>query len=167
MSSATPFATLENTDFLEAAQNLLPRGRAWPRDPKAVLTRYLGAIADCCYALHRDIVHFFDVECDPSQADDMLPEWQEMFGITARGTPVQQRAQLVALETDPGGFSIAHYEALALGALGIAITPVATAAFVWEVHAAAALSLDDRTALEALINLHNRASCVVSFIYDL
>jgi uncharacterized protein YmfQ (DUF2313 family) len=160
------YAELTTDDFIGAVEALLPPGPSFPRDPGSLQTRFYSAIAFFFWQLHQDIIRFFDQETDPNRTQDMLPEWQAAYGITARGTEDEQRVQLAAVIADPGGFSGAHYLALAT-TLGITITVAATGAFTWTVHAPAALAAADRGALEALIDTHNRATCVVSFAYDL
>lgn len=160
------YSTLTSDDFLLAAQNLLPRGAAFPRSGSSTLTSCMRAVADLAYDLHLDIVNVFGNEADPNHADALLPDWQAAFAVLARGTADQQHTQLVAAIADPGGFAASHY--VALGAsLGITITTQVTGRFAWMVHAPSALSAEDRSALEALISAHNRASCIVSFAYDL
>lgn len=158
--------TLSADDFLDAVWALLPPGRVFARNTYSWHVRFFSAIADFFWQQHQDIVGLAFRETSPTTTQDMLPEWQAAYGISPRGSEDDQRAQLVAVITDPGGFTEAHY--VALGAtLGITITAVATGAFAWTLHAPAALSADDRAALETLIRLHNRATCVVTFTYDL
>jgi uncharacterized protein YmfQ (DUF2313 family) len=160
------YAELTSDDFIGAVEALLPPGPCFPRDPDSWQTRFYSAIALFFWQLHQDIIRFFDQETDPNRTQDMLPDWQAAFGIIARGTEDEQRAQLAAVIADPGGFTAAHYVALA-ARIGIAITVVATGAFTWTVHAPLALSADDRAALETEIAKYNRATCVVTFTYDL
>lgn len=160
------FVALDSDDFLAATNALLPPGRCFARDPDSWQTKFFSAIALFFWQLHADIVRLFLTESDPSQADGMLADWQQTYAIAPRGTLDQQRAQLAAVIADPGGFTSPHYMALAAG-IGISISTEVTGAFTWTVHAAAALSPDDRAALEALIARYNRASCVVTFAYDL
>lgn len=159
------YGDLTTDDFLDATSALLPPGRAFPRDPDSWQSKFFSAIAQIFWQLHQSIVVLFEREADPSQAQDLLPDYQQAYGITPRGTEDAQRAQLAAVIADPGGFTAAHYVALAAG-VGITIPPpVATGPFTWEVHADGSLLPDDRAALEAVINAHNRASCSVIFIY--
>jgi len=164
-----PYTTLTADDYLAAAQALLPRGAAWSRDPDANLTKYLGAVANVAYLAHQSLAELFEVELDPRQTVDLLPDWEAAFGITARGAQAARRANLVAVITDPGGFSAGHFVALA-ATLGITIDVshiTRTAAFSWKIQAQASLSNALRTALQNLIAQHNRATCTVTFDYSL
>jgi uncharacterized protein YmfQ (DUF2313 family) len=161
-----PFINLTSSDYLQAAQALLPRGLAWPRDPLSTLTRFFDGVATNLYKLgHLPLATLFGREMDPTQTDWLLPDWETSWGITPRGSKSARRTRLVEVIADPGGFSVAHYEALA-DQIGISITTAVTGPFAWVVYAPSSLSAADRAALEAVITTHNRATCVVSFIYD-
>jgi uncharacterized protein YmfQ (DUF2313 family) len=163
---SNPYASLDDDDYTQALLASRPPGIAWPTKPTSTQFRVFNAIGTILAVVHRAMHDLLDRELFPDTTDDMLPEWQAAWGSSTRGTKDAQRGALIAAITDPGGFTAAHYEALA-AALGFTITAVATGAFTWTVHAAAALSVDDRQALETLIALKNRATCVVTFTYDL
>lgn len=166
---SAPYSTLTADDYLEAAQALMPRGPAWPRDASTTLGKYTSAIAGVAWLAHQSLAELFVTELDPGAANTMLADWEAAFGITARGTKDDRRVNLKAVISDPGGFSRAHYVALA-ASVGVELDPDAdvlvTAAFVWEIHARASTPTATRTALEAVIGSHNRATCVLSFFYD-
>jgi uncharacterized protein YmfQ (DUF2313 family) len=164
-----PYTSLTADDYLAAAQALLPRGAAWSRDPDANLTKFLSAVANVAYLPHQSLAGLFEVELDPTQTVDLLPDWEAAFGITARGSQANRRANLKAVITDPGGFSAGHYVALA-ATLGITIgttNVIRTGAFSWKIQAQTSLSAALKTALQNLIAQHNRATCTVAFDYSL
>lgn len=161
-----PYGQLAADDFQDAALALCPSGPAFPRDRTTVFAAFWGAVGDLLAQLHADAVRLFDVEADPTQARDLLPDWMAAFGVKSRGTHDQQRANLALVIGDPGGFTEAHYVALA-ATLGISITVANDTAFVWKVHAPASLGDNQREDLEALIDARNRATCQVTFHYDL
>lgn len=158
------YRNLTSDDYLAAAHRLAPRGDAWPQDAKATFSLYLNALAAFVHRAHRAFALLFYRDLDPSQTVDLLDAWERAFGITARGSFDQRRANLVTVIGDPGGFTSAHYIALA-ASIGIVITTTVLAPFQWQVNASASLSTDDRAALQALINLNNRATCAVTFAY--
>jgi uncharacterized protein YmfQ (DUF2313 family) len=166
---SAPYSTLTADDYLEAAQALMPRGPAWPRDASTTLAKYTSAIANVAWLAHQSLAELFVTELDPGAANTMLPDWEAAFGITARGTKDDRRANLKAVISDPGGFSLGHYVALA-ASVGVELDPamdvIVTAAFTWEIHASHLTPTATRTALEAIITLHNRATCVVTFFYN-
>lgn len=66
--------------YLHQLQALLPRGRAWPRDLRAVLTALLDAIAQGKARLDRRAAALL-LEAHPSSATQLLPEWEAMMGL--------------------------------------------------------------------------------------
>lgn len=161
-----PFGALTGDDFLGAIKAILPKGPAWRRNPESIQIRFWSGVSDFLAALHTAIMQLFEIDLDPSQTVNLLSGFEEAYGIAPRGSDDQRRARLVSVIADPGGFTADHYVALG-AALGITITAARTGAYAWAVHAPAALSSDDRAALEAVINLHNRVTCSVTFTYDL
>lgn len=159
-----PYFDLTSDDYLAAAQRLAPSGRAWPRTSKGIFTLYLSAVAAVAHRVHHALVTLFGRDLDPAQTVELLPEWERAFGITRRGSFDQRRANLVTVIGDPGGFTSAHYLALA-ASIGIVITTTVLGPFQWRVNASASLSATDRAALEALINQNNRVTCAVTFSY--
>lgn len=144
-------------DFHAALQNLMPRGRAWNKDPGSVQDQAVACFAPAHQRFASDalalIAHAF-----PATALDLLPEWQATLGLPdpcagPSPTLIQQRQQIVARLTNSGGQSAQYFIAYAL-ALGYAITitndapfragqssagdHVGTAdwIFTWAVHAA-------------------------------
>ncbi len=147
----------------------MPRGPAWPRDANTVLAKYTSAIAGVAWLAHQSLAELFATELDPGAANTMLADWETAFGITARGTKDDRRTNLKAVISDPGGFSLGHYVALA-ASVGVELDPdndvLVTGPFAWEVHARRSTPTATRTALEAILSSHNRATCVLNFFYD-
>jgi uncharacterized protein YmfQ (DUF2313 family) len=167
-----PYSSLTADDYLDAAQALLPSGPAWPRDTNSVFGKYMNAVANVAWLAHWMLSELFVTELDPSAANTMLPDWEEAFGITARGSKADRRTNLTSVIADPGGFSKAHYIALAAAAgVDLAVPETATGVFVtgpftFEIHALNTTPAAAQAAMESVIKLHNRATCAVSFHYD-
>lgn len=136
-------------------QALLPTGAAWPRDPDAVLTQALTAMADTLARAHNRALDLIE-EADPRTTLELLEDWERVCGLPdpCSGQPdtiAGRRAQIVARLTATGGQSIAYFVALA-AALGFDISIAERRArthgrrphgaaygdtdmqFVWEVH---------------------------------
>ena len=109
--TTAPFSQVTDADFQAAEQYLLPQGRAWPRAVAALLTAFVGAIGDAFFALRQAMVQFLDVEADPSQAVDLLPDWENDYGLPDSCSPAnptlqQRHASLLAkIASSPGGQS--------------------------------------------------------------
>lgn len=146
-------ATPEN--YLAQLQALLPRGAAWPRDPEAVLTKVMSAMADGFARAHGRALNLIE-EADPRTTLELLPDWERVCGLPdpcagPADTIAERRAQVVARLTATGGQSAAYFIALA-DTLGFAIAITERAArlhgrrrhgtpygardmqFVWEVE---------------------------------
>ncbi|GGJ14301.1 putative phage tail protein [Neoroseomonas lacus] len=74
-------AGLGEDDFLAGLQALLPRGAAWPRDPEALLTKLLSAIAAGQARQHERTADLSEVESDPALTDEMLEDWERAYGL--------------------------------------------------------------------------------------
>lgn len=127
------FSELTSDDFVAGVQGLLPTGRAWPRDPTATQAKFFGGIADDLFALHQAEVLLLDVESEPSEAVQLLPEWETDYGLPDPCTPAaatltQRRAALLTKITTLGGQSAAYYISVA-AALGYAVTITTWRAF--------------------------------------
>lgn len=113
-----------DADFLSAMQGLMPRGRAWPRDPEAIQTKTLSAMAPT-YRRNSDRSANLIADAFPASTLELLPEWEESLGLPdpcAGASPTLQarRAQVLARFTGNGGQSIAYFVAYA-AALGFTI----------------------------------------------
>lgn len=119
-------------DFLAALQNLLPRGRAWPRDGDANLTAVLSGIAAAWAAGHarqRELIE----DAFPSTTVELLPEWEASLGLPdpcfgPNPLTSARQAAVVARFTASGGQSIAYFQALA-DSYGSAVTVTEYAPF--------------------------------------
>lgn len=116
---------LSADDYLAELQGLLPPGDL-TREPGAVLTRLLLAIADALAradALATDLIE----EADPRTTTQLLADWERVAGLPdscvdgADQTLQERRTWLVSRLTMQGGQSRAWFIALA-ASLGYAIT---------------------------------------------
>jgi len=177
-----PVFTAQN--FVTALQNLLPRGRAWPRDADALFTKVLAGLAPT-YARIAARDNQLIVEGLPSTTTELLPEWEESLGLPdpcagAAPTIDARRAQVVARFSNDGGQSAAFFIAYAL-TLGYAITITVyrpytfgmpfglpmwgdAYAFAWTVNAPLAAEAND--VLECEFQRLKPANTVVNFIYS-
>lgn len=121
-----PWSGLGTDDFAAALAALYPRGPAWPRDPDSTQARYRAALADIQAAFHADLSNLADVELNPFQTDELLPDWEDEFGLPDPCVPQpqstdQRHAALVSRIADPGGLNAQRYVELA-ASIGYAIT---------------------------------------------
>ena len=73
---------LDIDTHLKPIQANLPRGRAWPRDPEATLTKYWRAFAETIKYVEDRICDFSkELFCDT--ANETLPIWSEQYGLGA------------------------------------------------------------------------------------
>lgn len=112
-------------DFAAALQALFPRGRAWPREPDAVQSVVIAALAPTVQRHHARANQLL-VDAFPSSTLELLPEWEETLGLPdpCQGlspTISQRRAQVVARFAGRGGQSVPYIVAYAAN-LGYAIT---------------------------------------------
>lgn len=104
-------------DYTGALQKLLPTGRAWPRDPDAVQTAVVGALAHSFQRVSAD-ANALIADAFPASSQYLLTEWQETLGLPIRGTVlaptlVAQQAQVIAALSSAGGASVAYFIGLA------------------------------------------------------
>jgi uncharacterized protein YmfQ (DUF2313 family) len=112
------------TDFLAAAQALLPQGRAWPRDPAAKLTALLDGWARA-YATVDARQSNLLIDAFPASTVELLPEWEATLGLPdpclgQLPTIAQRQAQVLARIRATGGQSIPYLIAFA-AVLGFAV----------------------------------------------
>lgn len=122
----TPFSRYTAAGFQAGVQRLLPPGRAWPRRLTTTLAAFAGAIGDTFYQLHTQMVLLLDVESDPAQAVQLLPDWEADYGLPDPCTPPnpsinQRHAALLAKIAGIGGQSAAYFIGVAKQ-LGYTIT---------------------------------------------
>lgn len=104
-------------EYRSQLQALLPSGAAWPREPGAILTKTLHAVAD---ELARVDVRADDLltESDPRSTFELLGDWERAFGLPAACVPAGQttterRSALAAKVAALGGQSRAYFLELA------------------------------------------------------
>ena len=112
-------------DYLAALQSLMPRGRVWPRDGDATLTKVLAGLTPV-YERQNARANQLLVDAFPASTLELLPEWEETLGLPdpcagLAPTIAQRRAQVVARLIAVGGQSAPYYIAYAL-TLGYVIT---------------------------------------------
>lgn len=112
---SAPVFTAAN--FLAALQALLPRGRVWPRDPDAVMTKIIGGFAPS-FARQSDRASNLIVDSFPASTLELLPEWEETLGLPdpcagQSPTIIRRRAQVVARFADTGGQSAMFFKEFA------------------------------------------------------
>ncbi len=105
-------------DFLTGGQQLLPRGVVWNRDLAALMTGLVGGSTDSTQAVHALAANLLQVESDPAQAVQLLPDFERIYGLPDPCTPLaptldQQRAALLAKIAATGGQSRAYYISVA------------------------------------------------------
>lgn len=103
----------EASDFLRALQALMPRGRAWPREPDAVMTQVLTGLVQA-YARHTARSNYLLVDAFPATAVELLPEWEATLGLPdpcagPAPTVAARQAQVVARLTNSGGQSSQYF----------------------------------------------------------
>lgn len=122
----TPFSQLSQDSFQGAVRRLMPRGRAWSRRVDALLGALAGAIGDSVWQLHAQQTVLLDVESDPAQAVQLLPDWEADYALpdpctAANPSLAQRHGALLAKIAGIGGQSGAYYTAV-VAALGYSIT---------------------------------------------
>ena len=121
------FSSITTDEYRGAVQALLPPGRAWTRRVGSTLANVCAAIGDCLFVVHTLYALFLDVESDPAQARQLLPDWETDFGLPDSCSPSsptipQRRAALLSkIAASPGGQSAAYFIAV-VAALGYTIT---------------------------------------------
>lgn len=145
---------LREADFLTSLQNLLPPGRAWTRDPGAILTGLLRGLATGWERVHQRALQLL-IDAFPANTEELLPEWEQTVGLPdpcagPEPSVSLRRVQVMARIQNAGGQSIPYFIAFALR-LGYAITITEFApfrvgmtvglplygeawAYAWEVH---------------------------------
>lgn len=87
-------ATYSAFAYASAAINLLPPGKLRD-DQDGVIYRVFLANGDELARVSGRVADMLR-EADPRTTDELLPEWEEMLGLTAEGTKDERRARVVA-----------------------------------------------------------------------
>lgn len=160
-----------SADYLVALQNLLPRGRIWPRDADAVMTAALAGLAPIYVRNNARANQVID-EAFPPATYELLPQWEATLGLPdpcggVAPTVQARRGQVVARFIAKGGQSAAYFIEFA-AALGFTITVNSCAPFrmgqsrmgqplgdsewmfVWQVHGPVDAAIPFRMGLSAM-----------------
>jgi len=120
-----PAPVYTDADYLAAMQALLPRGRAWPREAAAILTKVLGALAPT-YTRQGARAVVLLADAFPVAPVELLPEWEATLGLPdpcAGPSPtIQQRQQQVAARFIAGGGQSVEFFVNFAATLGYPIT---------------------------------------------
>jgi len=93
--------------------DLLPRGRAWPREKVANLYKLLDGLATELWRIDGRAGNLLD-EADPRTATELLPEWEAVVGIPDACLPPEptlerRRRNVVARLTQMGSLNASFY----------------------------------------------------------
>jgi uncharacterized protein YmfQ (DUF2313 family) len=114
------------SDYLSQLQALLPPGAAWTREPDAVLTQLLAALAEEFARVDARVDDLLN-EADPRGTLELLADWERVCGLPTScmsgiDQPVAQRRNAVVAQlTAIGGQSRVYYIGVA-AELGYVIT---------------------------------------------
>lgn len=125
-------AAFGDADYLGELSSLMPRGRAWPRDPSSVQMQFWQGLASIMVDVDVDAQQLL-VDANPNTTYNLLPEWEETLGLPdpclgASPTVAQRQGSVRAKFNAIGGLSYGFYEAYA-AALGYTITITPQAPF--------------------------------------
>lgn len=100
-------------DYEAALQQLLPVGRAWPRDPDSVQLKVIAGLAPAYVRLDARAQALL-VDAFPATTLELLPEWEASLGLPdpCEGpdqTVDQRRLQVVSRLINAGGQSVAYF----------------------------------------------------------
>jgi uncharacterized protein YmfQ (DUF2313 family) len=120
------------SDFHQALQNLMPRGRAWSKDPGSIQDKTIACFAPSWQRGSTDALALI-VNAFPATALDLITEWQATLGLPdpcagPAPTLIQQRQQIVARLINSGGQSAPYFIAFA-SVLGYIVTVTNDAPF--------------------------------------
>ena len=101
------------TDYRDAWLLLLPPGPLWNADTDADLFNFASGVA-AEYARASDQIEKIDTECNPCTTDEMLPEWEEVFGLPDDCAPANndeeaRKAAVRAVFLAQGGQTPAYF----------------------------------------------------------
>lgn len=168
-------------DFTAALQALLPRGKVWPRDPDATITKVMTGLA-AVYARTNARADYLLVDAFPATTVELLPEWLAALGVpgpfgTLAPTLAGQQAQVVAALANSGGQSAAYFIGL-LAAIGLTATITEYTRYTVRLAVNAPINGDNWAHswlvtitgsmdpdIEALVRLYSPAHTIVGFAY--
>jgi uncharacterized protein YmfQ (DUF2313 family) len=116
---------VNSADYLQSLQAAMPTGPIWPRDPDAIWTATLSAVADAMGRLDARAQQLI-VEADPRTTSELLSDWERVAGLPDRCAGLSpsiqlRRASLVEKLTAVGGQSAAYLISVA-AKVGYAVT---------------------------------------------
>ena len=126
MSDALAIQDLGQADFLNAGQQLLPYGDAWPVGMDAALTALLNASVAGLARVHEAAALLVEQEAVPWKSVALLPAWEAVYNLPDPCTPLnatipQRQAAVQARVAAQGGQNDDYYVGIA-AALGYSIT---------------------------------------------
>lgn len=68
-------------DYAEALAKLLPRGQAWPREPRSVLMRLVRGLAQVFGFVDGRAADLLERESDPRKTIELLEDWERNWGL--------------------------------------------------------------------------------------
>jgi uncharacterized protein YmfQ (DUF2313 family) len=122
---AQPLYALD--DYKAALRALLPRGRAWPRDPDSVQAAVINGLAPSFVRLDARAQGLL-ADAFPATTLELLPEWEASLGLPDQCEGPnqgleQRRTQVVSRLVNTGGQSVGYYLGVIarLGYVGVTI----------------------------------------------
>jgi uncharacterized protein YmfQ (DUF2313 family) len=112
----------DGDDYAEAAMALLPTGEAWPRESGTLLGKTVAGLVDVWGTIDGRAADLLEVEADPGSADELLPEWEHLFGLSGDGLTTTERRQAVAQRARLIGGQSREFFISVAAALGFEIT---------------------------------------------
>jgi uncharacterized protein YmfQ (DUF2313 family) len=112
-------------DYAIGLSNLLPPGRAWPREETSTQFKLMQGLAVAFARSDAAAVQLLR-DANPATTFNLLPEWEESLGLPdpclgASPTIAQRQASVLARFTGVGGETAAYIESYA-AALGYTVT---------------------------------------------
>jgi uncharacterized protein YmfQ (DUF2313 family) len=94
LAGFTDFIRRDGDDYWPPLRRLLPRGIAWPRDPDTVLQKTARGLAQIWGFVDKRAADLLEIEGDPRKTIEMLPDWEENFGLPEPCLPAPQTEEL-------------------------------------------------------------------------
>lgn len=149
---SNPFTALRSADFQQALLAQIPPGPAFTRDPNSFWAKLAAASADGFAVLHGRTTVLTEIESDPLQTVELLPDWELDWGLPDPCLPLdaafaQRRAALLARINGGADPTPAFFVALALSIGYVVTVTAATSGYgagwqhVWYINAPTITSL--------------------------